>query len=143
MIPLQMTMIKKEQRAAQFVKFYGSDDPKLLQRELQALSRADAEEYLDKADVAYQDARVIRLKILNEQGKEMHMSDVTYEKPKHIQLETIKSEETIPLTIIKRVKCLHCSKTASCSCLVETAEIVLQLVCNDHETGIIIWRKED
>ena len=108
----------REEKAIRFAKFYGSDDPKLIRQEIQSFSREDVEEYLDKADLAYQDTRV---KILNKLGQEMHMSDVTYTLPP---------------------KCLHCSKTAIASCIVEDAEMVLQLVCQDHITGILIWRKE-
>lgn len=135
-MPLHLT--EKEQRAVRFAQLYGSDDPDLVKLELQALSREDAEEYLDKADLAYQDAREVRVKILNKQGQEMHMSNVTYEQPRVTQTDIIKKNDTIKLPV-----CFYCKSTAIASCLVEDSEIVLQLICGDHIRGEVIWRKEN
>ena len=121
-----------------FGEVYGTYRPDLIKLELQALSREDAEEYLDKADLAYQDARAVRILI---HGKEMHRSDATYEELNVAQFDKICSSDKIKLTFVKRQRCLHCSNVASVSCLVEDSEIVLQLVCSDHIRGKVIWMK--
>ena len=137
-----LSLTDKEKRAIRFAEVYGGNRPDLVRIELDSMtSKEDAEQYLDKADTVYQEAR--KFKIVNELGQE---SDVTYTLPQckkcDIQLLYSARLRGTGLCGPCSVKCLHCSKPAIASCLVANVDMILQLVCEDHICGQVIWRNE-
>ncbi len=73
----------------------------------------------------------------------MTQSRVYVKTTKQPGFDTVLKGDHVDLTIVRYPKCLHCPERATVSCFVETAEMFLQITCEEHipETAIIIWRK--